>query len=93
MLEFLGETIAYFTGDDERAYEVDHLGRTNPQQDWGKCTIYRDRKQVAAFTITAPTLTPARSPNDIPASPEELLLLAQDALIENGVTVQLTHRL
>ena len=77
------ETIATFTGDDDQEYEIDHLGITSAAQ-WGDCTVYRNRKQLARFAIPATMLKPRRRPTDLPVSSDELVVLAKAAVAAAG---------
>jgi hypothetical protein len=85
------ETVATFTVDgDPEPYEIDHLGITDPAQ-WGQYTVYRGRKQLAAFVVpvAAPRSwnRPPRPSNGRPPAPvsdEELIELARGALIPVG---------
>jgi len=77
------ETVATFTGDDGQEVEIDHLGITTPSE-WGECTVYRGRKQIARFAVPQDMLQPRYRLTDLPVPADELVALAKAALLEAG---------
>lgn len=74
------ETVATFMVEgDAELYEIDHLGITDPTQ-WGQYTVYRRRRQVAAFAVPVSVVRSRSRASRPPASDEELVELARAAL-------------
>ncbi|HST80390.1 MAG TPA: hypothetical protein VLL08_01475 [Kineosporiaceae bacterium] len=74
------ETVATFTVEgDPEPYEIDHLGITDPAQ-WGQYTVYRRRKQLAAFVVPVAAPRPWNRPAPAPVPDEELIELARAAV-------------
>ena len=74
------ETVATFTVEgDAEPYEIDHLGITDPTH-WGRYTVYRRRRQLAAFVVPVAAPRPRNRPAPPPVSDEELVELARAAL-------------
>ncbi|MBB5431383.1 hypothetical protein [Nocardiopsis composta] len=76
------ETVATF-GHRGATYEIDHLGITHPDTQWGEYVVYTaDGRQVGEFISRGAGLYPQYRPPE-PSVPE-LVELAKAALEEAG---------